>query len=128
MKRIGLIFMLTQIIFTLSAVTAPRITEQGKSARGQPLIFETSIVNIELPAGDVATSITTSEVFNAEKPGIVAINSEKRNEMVICKGIRRERDVDSCNVIPNYLYNETIETIARHVLPNKFGLLQLFYC
>ena len=128
MKRIGLSFMLTQIIFTLSAVTAPRITEHGKSARGQPLIFETSIVNIELPANILGISIVASEVFNEENLGIVARNSEKRNEMVICKGIRRERDVDLCSVIPNYLYNETIETITRHVLPNKFGLSQSFYC
>lgn len=128
MKRIGLIFMLTQVIFALSATTAPKITEQNKLARGQPLIFETSIVNIELPADILGISIIESEVFNAENPGIVARNSEEKNGMVICKGIRRERDVDSCIVIPNYLYNETIATVTQHVLPNKFGLSQSFYC
>lgn len=102
MKRIGMIFMMTTIATSMIAIAPePRVTEQRTLARGQPDIGETFVFVITDCVEGIEVAVIDSEVSKTEKPGIMVRSSEEKNEMVLCTGDRKVRDVDSCNV-PEY--------------------------
>lgn len=99
MKKLGLVLMLFAIV---------AVTNEKLQARGQPqnhgIVLSLTVEYV----GEIQTGVGEGIITDAL--GIVAKNPIEK-EMVMNIGIRRERDVDSCSVIPYLIKKDARKTI-----------------
>ena len=99
MKKLGLVLMLFAIV---------AVTNEKLQARGQP---QNHGIVLSLTVEYVGTAqVGVGEGIITDALGIVAKNPIEK-EMVMNIGIRRERDVDSCNAIPYSIKKDARKTI-----------------